>query len=253
MLSHHRFIAFIGALLIPALVAAFVLYSRSKACVHTDKAFCDFLSKLEMSSFEDTHGSFISQNGEKASKVSWILEGHNKQIKVSTDDTEAMNLIATKDTVYVKDYRDNLWWEQPRKEMEKYVFELAFDPEVFLNLFIERVGSPNIKIGKKTEFTCGTDSCVEYEVSDNDFKTVELIGIQPETGRLVRYAGKKDDATVAFNIIYEPENIALPTQTKKAEAGQNILLDQLMYTPSGKKTTDLDYVREFEEQMKQNK
>ena len=241
-----------GALLIPVLVAAFILYLRSKACVHTDKVFCDFLSKLEMSSFEDTHGSFISQNGEKASKVTWVLEGRNKQIQVSTDDTEAMNLIATKDTVYVKDYRDNLWWEQPRKEMEKYVFELAFDPEVFLRSFIERVGSPNLKVGQKTEFACGPDVCEEYAVSDDDFKTVDLIGIHPKTGRLVRYAGKKDDTTVAFNIIYESESIVLPTQTKKAEAGQNILLDQLMYTPSGKKAIDLDYVREFEEQMKQN-
>lgn len=253
MLSHHRFLFFLGFLLIPLCIAGFMLFQRSHVCIYKDKMFCSFVKELDIRSFEGTHGSFISQTGEKASQVNWSLERHKKHIQVNTEGRESLNMIVIDNTVYVKDYRDGLWWKQSKKDMEQYVSELAFDPEVFLMAIIDYIDNPKSVIGKYEEVECGSNTCWEYTLSDDGFKTKVYVGIDIQSNRLVRYAGKKEESTVAFNVIYKKKPIEAPSSTKDAQKGQNVFMDQLISSPHEQKASDLDFVKEFSEQMKQGK
>lgn len=252
MLSHHRFLTLLALLLIPLVVGGFILLRQSKSCIHADKKFCSFLSDLAIKDFEGTQGSFISQIGDKASKVQWVLGKNSKQIQVVTDGRESMHMIVIENTVYVKDYRDGLWWKQSKKDMDRYVYELSFDPEVFIKQVVDRLNNPNLKLAKQVEVACGKQTCIQYSFSIDNFKHREFVSIDHQDNHLLQYAGKKDDTSTAFTVIFKKKEIYAPTDTKQAEKSQNILLDQMNSSSTQQSAKDLEYVKEFEKQMKGN-
>lgn len=250
MLSHHKFLAILSICIVSLSIGVFMLYQQSNRCIHDNKAFCDFLATLKTQTFEESHGTFTTEQGEKASRVNWILQDNHKKIQVFIDEIEAMQMIFTPDQVYVKDYRDSLWWQQSREDMAQYIVTLAFDPEVFLSSFIERYKGETIAVVKFEELACGDSQCIRYTIDNGQKGAVEYVDIDKATSRLVRYAGKDGENVSAFSVQYEPREIEVPTQVKQAEKGQNIFLEQLLYQPSGRPADELEFVQEFEREMR---
>ena len=252
MLSHHKFVAIIGCLILCIVVAASVLYWRNHRCIQADQKYCEFLATLSDKTFEHTHGMFTTQKGVKETYVTWMMNGQNKQIRVLTNNTETMNMIATQDQVYVKDYRDGLWWNQTKADMKQYIVELEFDPEIFLGSVVERLKNPKTQIQRLKEVSCGAEQCVRYQVTNNRQANAEYIDINRGSNQLARYVGQYGEDTIAFDVQYEAMDITIPIMIKPAAKGQNIFLEQYLYNPVGQSASDLEYVQKFEREMKEN-
>ncbi|CAN5213120.1 hypothetical protein BH09PAT2_BH09PAT2_10460 [soil metagenome] len=250
MLSHHRFLAILSILVLSIAIGSYFVYQHSHRCLYNDPVFCSFISNLNTQAFEEANGTFTTQQGEKASRVIWSLDRPNKQIQVVISDKESMNMVFTKDNVYVMDYRDGLWWQQSKNEMKKYIVDLDFDPEVFLGGFVERFKAQNVKIEKKEEVACGEVRCIRYRIGEQ--KMPEYIDIDAETSRLVRYAGQNGTIATAFRVEYKKKAIDIPLNTKEASVGQNVFLEPLGGDKNENTAEDLDFVKDFERDMKEN-
>ncbi len=250
MLSHRTFITIISILVISLVLGGFILYQRSNRCFHTDVDFCQFLSVMRKEPYDQSYGIFISEQGEKSSRVNWILNKNDKHIQVITGEKESMNMIISREYVYLKDYRDGLWWRQPRAQMDQYVIELAFDPEVFLKTILERYNSPEISIKAVETVGCGSKQCTRYTVQNSTNETQEYVDIDQETMRLVRYAGKNNAVLTSFTVQYGNKEMGVVGEVKDAEKGQNIFLESGNAIPTDKKTEKFPYLEEFEREMK---
>lgn len=251
MLSHHKFLTIMGVLLSSLVLATFFLYLKTDRCSQDDEKYCAFLRTLDEETFEHTHGIFLTQQGAKESQVIWILADENKQIRVVSGTTETMNMIATEEQVYVKDYRDGLWWVQSRKDIEQYVVSLEFDPETFLTSVIHRLKDPNVRIRQLDTVPCGSAQCLRFNIGTKLETSSEYIDVEKGSNRLARYVGKRGEDTIAFNVHYETMAIAIPDNTKPAEKGQNIFLEQSLFTPEDVPAENLEYVQQFEQEMKE--
>ncbi len=248
MLSHHRFIAVMCVLILSVGVGGFFLYQRSNRCISDDEEYCAFLSNLKPHVFDQTHGTFTTQTGKKASKVNWVLDRGNKQIQVFTEDAEAMNMIVVDDQVYMKDYRDGLWWQQNRRELERYIVELEFDPEVFIPAVIDRF-EESVNAVPLEQVPCGQQTCIRYQIGSEGEDKKEYIDIDPNTNTLVRYAAQNGEEMRAFSVQYQAKAIVVPDQTKQAAEDQNIFMEPFMERPAQQSAKDLEYVQEFEREM----
>lgn len=251
MLSHHKFIGILSILVLSIVLSAYVVQKNAKKCMQTDPIFCSFLADVDTTTFQHTHGIFTTEQGAREVKVDWVLNGETKQIKVITSGVETMNMIATETEVYVKDYRDGLWWQQPRKETEQYIVKFEFDPEFFIHAVIERLKDPNMKITKLAEVPCNASQCIRYAIGQELETNAEYVDISRGHAKMERYVGKKGQNTIAFNVHYEPMQIIIPEGTKQATKGQNIFLEQQLSAPVDQPAENLDFVQEFEQEMRQ--
>lgn len=226
-----------------------VVKTQSFFCKYDDPYLCAFISTIAGGKLNKLEGQYVeSHQNIQVYRADWKLSGDNQEMLYKDDVSEQMHVLVVNDTVYLKDYSDGRWWEQPIETMEEYETQLPFEPSVFIaNLRTYFEGEKN-NIYFIKEDVCGADTCRKYALAlqDNDMKKI-FFYLSEKDKSLKKVEVQKEELNQELNILGNDPKIEKPTHDVKiAKAGENIFVENFLQRSRQSKKTP-DYVREFEQ------
>ncbi len=239
------FIAFIFAGVV--FISIRVAKTNSVFCKYSDPYLCSFVSSVSGGSLKKLQGDYTeSHQNIQVYQAEWKLSGDDQEMLYKDDVSEQMHVIMVDDKVYLKDYADGRWWEQPMEKMQEYETQLPFEPAVFIGNLKSSIENNNLYFIQ--EDVCGADNCRKYalNIQDNEMKRL-FIFLSEKDRSLKRVQVQKEDLVQELRIHNEKPQIEKPKHDVKiAKAGENIFVENfLQRTQQSKKIPD--YVKEFEQ------
>ena len=239
---------FIATILVGVILITFrVVKMTSVFCKYSDPYLCSFVSNVSAGNLKKLQGDYIeSHQNIQVYQAEWKLSGNDQEMLYKDDVSEQMHVIMVDDKVYLKDYADGRWWEQPIDKMQEYETKLPFEPSVFIGNLKSSIENSNLYIIQ--EDVCGADNCRKYALNlqDNEMKRI-FIFLSEQDRSLKKVQVQKENLIQELRIHNVKPQIEKPTHDIKiAKAGENIFVENfLQRTQQSKKTPD--YVKEFEQ------
>lgn len=223
--------------------------TQSFFCKYDDPYLCDFMASISGEKLKKLEGEYLeSHQNIQVYRAEWKLSGDNQEMLYKDDESEQMHVLVLDDTVYLKDYSDGRWWEQPIETMKEYETQLPFEPAVFIGNLTSYFEDDNNNVYFIKEDVCGVDTCRKYALAlqDNDMKKI-FFYLSEKDKSLKKVEVQKDELNQELSIRGKDPKIEKPDHdVKVAKAGENIFVENfLQRTQQSKKTPD--YVREFEQ------
>jgi len=237
-------------------IASFYIFRGQNSqmfCSYTDPLICDFLSKIKDRGLNGFSGTYEETfNGKKNSVVTWSLQGKDMEIIHKNPVEEQMHFILKGEKVYLRDYKDQRWWEQSLREMEKYKNQLPFDPMVFQNNFKEMLLDENLKITQEKEDICLGEECVKYFFVDQNGQRLKTTFYVSKATALLRRVEEDAEVVTEISFFTDKKDILPPDlNIKKAPTGTNIFL--MNFLERSEKIQDKpDYIKEIEENLNES-
>lgn len=237
------------------IVASYLITTNRNSpvfCKYKDPILCAFLEEFERSGLYEQSGVYEETfNGRSNSIVTWSLGKSAMEIVYKNPVKEQLHYILKDDMVYLKDYEDNKWWQQSKKEADRYSNQLPFDPNILFNDINEMISNDNLNIVKVEEDICLGEECVTYEFvnksgqpldtrlsiskNSNSIRKVEIVG---EMQREISFFKKKNPVNAPL------QNI------KPAPTGTNLFLSNFLERSQEIESVP-EYVVELEDALKQ--
>lgn len=251
MQSHKTFIIVLSTVVISLIAGVLIIVFTRNRCIHPDLRVCRALGQFEREQFRHAQGTYSQISPELTLKSDWKLSVPRKQIVLMDQKEETFHMVSTDRDLYVKDYSEEAWWKVPKEEFERYSVNLPFDPEQYLSFLKTRLMEPGVSFTAPRDVACGSSRCVRFVVSPQDRgNDTEYIDIDANNNKITRYIWQSEESERVFVLLYQKQDIALPTHTKTPETGVNVFLESGRSRPSQKKGMELDFVRQFEEERR---
>jgi len=236
-----------GGLILLVLFIGFIiptLRSKTFFCRSQDRVFCTFVKQVGDGSGLEIEGT-ISQtrNSHSALSLSWKLEKESEELVSDAASQNNLHIIRTPETVYLYDQSDKHWWEQSRKDADRYETKLPFAPKSFftqLRTTVQTGEDPQF-VGETTRYG---SACRAYTLES---ETPTTICLNSKTSRVDHIEiGVGDEMTViVVKSLQTP--IKIPERGLK-EAPRNLnIFAQVLQTGTNVVEDTPEYVRMFQQ------
>ncbi|KKQ36719.1 MAG: hypothetical protein US54_C0057G0003 [Candidatus Roizmanbacteria bacterium GW2011_GWA2_37_7] len=248
MSFHAKKTIIIGILLV-LFISGFFVYKTflESRCQEDDIRICKLLSQLEIDHLTHLSGTYTELNNDvPIYKVEWAIDTTVQEIRQKDETKETMHLIYTNDSIYLKDYSDDQWWEQPASVIEKYDIKLPFDPTVFFTNLARDIQNPQNSLSYTHQDICGIKTCNVFSLKKENNQTV-LFYLDETQEQIQQIMISEGEAVQKVVFQYEDFQIDVPSsQVKTASSGQNIFFENFLQQSSMQKEKPA-YVQEFEQ------
>lgn len=225
----------------------------SSRCKHTDVDLCKFINRLKKADY--FNGNFSGINTTtiegRVLKSSWKINDANaSELTNMEDGAVVFQIITLGTTVYVRDFIEGGWWKQEVASTKDQAITLdAYDPKQLKKRSIADISQKMARsdfIFQKKE-ACGNRVCFQYQIKDPAVPGVQEYIYFDTKEYILRKTRLEEPNGTLTEMEYDYQKVIIrpPDQAKKAQPGQNIFT-----TESAKDPKELEYIKEFEENMK---
>lgn len=252
MVENHKRLILSGFIAILIFGGAYITIRFAKTnsvfCKYEDPYLCNFMADMESGYGQKVEGNYIESHQDiQVYQVAWKLSGDDQEMLYKDAVSEQMHVIMVDKKVYLKDYSDGRWWEQPITTMNQYETQLPFEPGVFMGNLKSYFANENNNIYFIKEDVCGSDTCRNYALAlqDNDTKKI-LFFLSEKDKSLKKIIIDTEDMIQELTIQAQDPKIAKPqNDVKIAKSGENIFVENFLQRSQQSRKTP-DYVKEFE-------
>lgn len=241
-------------ILLISVASYFISTNRNSSvfCSYKDPVLCTFLEDFERNGLYDQSGIYEETfNGRSNSIVTWSLGKNAMEIVYKNPVKEQLHYILKDNMVYLKDYEDNKWWQQPKKEADRYSNQLPFDPNILFNDIKEMILNDNLSIVQAEEDICLGEECVTYEFVNKSGQQLDTRFSVSKNSNSIRRVEIEGEMQRVVNFFKKAKPVSAPVQNiKPAPTGTNLFLSNFLERSQEIESVP-DYVVELEDALKQ--
>ncbi len=179
-------------------------------CKYDDKYFCKFMESFVNSKSYSIKMTSMGHDGKSENLIELSGDGSTHKV-VWVNGGETYNIISIGNTVYTKDYIDNMWLKQALTPAasEGALSKTTIDLKDVFDINVAAVISNGQykKVGKEP---CGELTCFKYELSNAEDERVRQFVWFDDSQYLIRKMRKEDPATT-MDLEYSYNNINIKT------------------------------------------
>ena len=229
----------------------FTRYYALHDCKFTDERICSFIQSFNRNPGVSASGAYEQTEEFGEYNGVWKINQETEQFSMYKGDTEVMNIIIDNSYMYLKDYKDGMWWQQKREDSKLYETQLPFDPKVFFSSIKEYLNDEQTKFMFIQSLPCDKKQCHRFQMKNPKIRGQMFLYITTDTLELNRVISASEQSI--FEIVvnnYEKPGIESPKEFKEATAKQNLFLEWIRQIKE--KNTNYEYLNEFQEQREKS-